>query len=131
MHVHFDIAEAERKIRASHDELIRRVRIENIGGDDLTANEIQNRLFEPLLAAQLEILRMRNDGVPPEFIGIAAGDFIGNVAFHAAVSASDGERCWAALVSAFVSVVSAGFGGEAAECMMQGFELAGQTGGRA
>ncbi|MGK7729503.1 hypothetical protein ACSQ8B_26205 [Marinovum sp. F03] len=92
-YVHFDLAEVEAAMREVRERSLP-VALQSISSADTkVAMLAQDRFFEAGVAAQLEAVRLRNEGRSAEFIGMVVGSFIGNAVVNAISASDEPERC--------------------------------------
>jgi len=88
-YVHFDFAEIERKTREAHEKWFALVMARATNDLQRQGYEAQKRFFEPMLAAQIEMLRLVSEGCTPEFIGRVIGSHVGNIMVNAIEASTD------------------------------------------
>ncbi|WP_321362620.1 hypothetical protein [uncultured Celeribacter sp.] len=82
MHVHFDLTEYERKMREMHEASFPAVMAKAKNDRERLGYELQDRFFETQLAAQIEIMRMANEGRGAQDLGHATAVFVTNVVMN-------------------------------------------------
>lgn len=96
-HVHFDLDEAARKMRKMRDDTVL-VILASARSDTTRDGYIaQDRFFETLISAQVEMLRMLNDGRDARFVGTTVGAIVGTIITNTLLASDDEAACLAAL----------------------------------
>lgn len=129
-YVHFDLAEIERKMREARDKGFALAMDSATSDLQRQGYEAQNRFFESMLSADLEMFRLMNEGHSPKFIGRTIGAHIGNIMINA-ISASTDNRAMGNEMYDAIGRAIRSLGGEVDGNYMTTVEVIGQTGGRA
>ena len=129
-YVHFDFTEIEKQMRAMRDEGFAQVMASATNDLQRQGFEAQNRFFESMLSAQIEMLRLVADGHAPAFIGRVIGAHVGNIMINAISASTDPRALGDAMYDAMGKAIRS-LSGE-----MEGFhsimiEVNGEAGGRA
>ena len=129
-YVHFDLAEIEKKTREANGKWFAEVMARATDSLQRQSYEAQNRFFEPMLAAQIEMLRLVNEGRSPKFIGRVIGAHVGNIMINAISNSTDhramGDEMYDAIGMAIRSLA-----GEVDGHFSTTVEVRGEAGGRA
>ena len=129
-YVHFDLAEIERKMREARDKGFARSMSRAKSDLERQGYEAQNRFFESMLSANLEMFRLMSEGRSPKFIGRTIGAHIGNIMINA-ISASPDNRAMGNEMYDAIGRAIRSLGGEVDGCFTTTIEVSGEVGGRA
>lgn len=129
-YVHFDFAEIERQMRHMRDEGHARVMASATSDLQRQGYEAQNRFFESMLSAQIEMLRLVADGRAPAFIGRVIGAHVGNIMINAISASTDPRALGDAMYDAMGKAIRS-LAGEVEGFHSTTIEVTGEAGGRA
>ncbi|TKD12922.1 hypothetical protein FBT96_20070 [Rhodobacter capsulatus] len=129
-YVHFDFTEIERQMRAMRDDAF--VQAMSSATNDLQRQgfEAQNRFFESMLSAQIEMLRMVAEGRSPKFVGRVIGAHVGNIMINAISASTDPRALGDAMYDAMGKAIRS-LAGEVEGFHSTMIEVSGEAGGRA
>lgn len=130
-HVHFDLDDIGRQMRRMRDEQLPLVL--SAARTDLQREGYlaQDRLFEAIVSAQTEMMRMLNEGRDDRFIGVTIGAFIGTVIVNTLAAAEDEAASLAAMQGAMDRAIDAYLGDDGGGISTAMIEVAPLQSGRA
>ncbi len=122
-YVHFDLAEVERQMRAAHARAVA----------DKSAGDVSSldRFFEPILGVMLQAVSLRNEGVPPDQIGVLVGNAIGNMIVNAVSASASPKACLKGILETSNAIIGHVSGGQTGVVPASEFIVEGTRGGRA
>ena len=96
-HVHFDLDEVVRRMRRMREEAVPAIIAS--AASDLTRDGFiaQDRFFETSISAQVEMMRMLNEGRDARFVGTTVGAIFGTIVINTLSASDDEDACLAAI----------------------------------
>lgn len=131
-YVYFDLAEVERQLRATRDAAVQAASAGAKSAEELDVIAPRERFFEPLLAINLGLIGLSNEGRDAAFVGTTLGTIVANLLINTLGASTDPR----ALANAYYGTLDAGLAAMSGEPIAPGMTLAetripGTRGGRA
>lgn len=128
---YFEPGQVEAAMREMRETALQRV----LAGATTATEKIgylqQDRFFEPMLAAQLQMVGLLNENVCADRIGKVVGSFLGSIIVNTISASAEPEVCWVALNQSMMRMVNILGEDDLPDISASTIEIVGTPGGRA